>query len=440
MMRILLAASMLTALAAFANAQTIYPIDRAEILAGSRFDLKVEFPNVSSAADLMLTINGVDHARVLGRAAAFVEREKGVDASALLLRDVVIDQPGDYTVSASDGKTTAAVKWRVYDTRGRQAKNVILFVGDGMGLAVRTAARLLSKGIKEGKYLDKLAMDDMTAMALIGTSGVDSLVTDSANAMSAYTTGHKASVNALGVYADRTPDSLDDPRVETIASLAKRKLNMAVGIVTNTEVQDATPAGMIAHTRRRSDYAAIVDQYFEAKPDVLLGGGSLSFLPKSSPGSRRSDDVDYFAKFKDAGYAIALTDAEMKTAAAKTDTKRMLGIFHTGNLDGVWDRKFLKKGTVDRFPYQPDLTDQVRTALQVLSRNPNGFVLMVESGLIDKFEHPLDWERAAMDTIMLDNAVKVAKDWVGKRNDTLILVVADHSHSYSITEIGRAHV
>ena len=138
MMRILLAASMLTALAAFANAQTIYPIDRAEILAGSRFDLKVEFPNVSSAADLMLTINGVDHARVLGRAAAFVEREKGVDASALLLRDVVIDQPGDYTVSASDGKTTAAVKWRVYDTRGRQAKNVILFVGDGMGLAVHT--------------------------------------------------------------------------------------------------------------------------------------------------------------------------------------------------------------------------------------------------------------------------------------------------------------
>ena len=174
---------------------------------------------------------------------------------------------------------------------------------------------------------------------------------------------------------------------------------------------------------------SIADQHMSATE------GSLGFLPKSSPGSRRSDDVDYFAKFKDAGYAIALTDAEMKTAAAKTDTKRMLGIFHTGNLDGVWDRKFLKKGTVDRFPYQPDLTDQVRTALQVLSRNPNGFVLMVESGLIDKFEHPLDWERAAMDTIMLDNAVKVAKDWVGKRNDTLILVVADHSHSYSITGV-----
>ncbi len=84
------------------------------------------------------------------------------------------------------------------------------------------------------------------------------------------------------------------------------------------------------------------------------------------------------------------------------------------------------------FPDQPDLTDQVRVALNILSRNANGFVLMVESGRIDKYTHSLDWERAVYDTIMLDNAVRLAKDFATSRNDTLIIVVADHAHPVSI--------
>src|SRR6185295_11946251 len=136
-------------------------------------------------------------------------------------------------------------------------------------------------------------MDDMPHMALVSTAGSDSIITDSANSASAYATGHKSAVNAMGVYADRSENPFDDPRVENIASLVKRRLNLAVGLVTNTEIEDATPAAMIAHTRRRAAYDQIVAQYFAARPDVLMGGGSLNFLPRGQDGGRRTDGVDY---------------------------------------------------------------------------------------------------------------------------------------------------
>src|SRR5215831_17586340 len=201
------------------TATTVYPIDRAQILAGVRFDFKIELDGVVNPAAVTVTVNGDAPEKLLGQAPQFVDREKGVDASALIQRDARLTTPGRYVISASDGKTTKTVTWTVYGTGPRRAKNVILFIGDGMSVAHRTAARILSKGITEGKYHGLLAMDAMPHMALIGTSGVDSVITDSANSMSAYTTGHKSSVNALGVYADRTPDTLDDPKVETISSL-----------------------------------------------------------------------------------------------------------------------------------------------------------------------------------------------------------------------------
>jgi alkaline phosphatase len=429
-----IAACLILTVVSTAQALSIYPIHRAAILAGSKFDFKVEFDRVLKPEEAKVTINGVDSAAVLGRPAEFVEKEKGVDKSALILRDVVIDQPGYYQVRVFDGKEAAqVVTWEVFGNHGpRKAKNVILFIGDGLSVSHRTAARIFSRGITEGKYHGDLAMDTMPRMALVGTSGVDSVITDSANSASAYATGHKSSVNALGVYADRTPDTLDDPRVETIASLVKRKLNMAVGVVTNTEVEDATPAAMVAHTRRRSDYDEIVKQFYDRGVDVLMGGGSANFLPKSTPGSRRRDDEDYIAKFRAAGYTLATSEKEMLDAANNPGTHKLLGLFHTGNMDGVLDRKFLKKGTVSRFPNQPDLADQTKAAIDVLSKNPNGFFMMVESGNIDKYSHPLDWERAVMDTIMLDNAVRVAKEFAAQRNDTLIMVVADHSHGLAI--------
>src|ERR1700756_4557637 len=415
--------------ASAAVSQTIYPIERAEILSGAQFDFKVEFPDKVDPAKLKVTVNGQDYATAFGRAGTFVEREDDKDQSALLLRDVAITTPGPVGVEAGDGTRSRKVTWTVYDTGPRKAKNVILFIGDGMSLSHRVAARVLAKGIAEGKARGKLAIDDMPHMALVATAGSDSIITDSANSASAYATGHKSAVNAMGVYADRTFDPLDDPKVETISSLVKRRHGMAVGIVTNTEIEDATPAAMVAHVRRRSEYDRIVEQFFAAKPDVIMGGGRANFLPKSVEGGKRRDDSDFVAQFRDAGYGVASTGPEMTSLADDAKTTKLLGLFTLGNMDGALDRKILKGGTVGKFPQQPDLTEQVSAALKVLGRNEAGFFLMVESGMIDKYTHLLDMERAVYDTIMLDNAVKLARDWASARgDDTLILVVADHTH------------
>jgi alkaline phosphatase len=233
------------------TAQTIYPIDRADILAGSRFDFKGEFPDLQKADAVPVTVNGEPYAKVPGRATTFIEREDSKDQSALVLRDVTL-KAGTYAVQVGEGP---AVTWNVYATGPRKAKNVILFIGDGMSPAHRIGARLLSKGIAQGKSLAKLAIDDMPHMALVATAGSDSRITDSANSASAYATGHKTAVNAMGVYADRTPNPFDDPKVEVIAELVKRRLNLAVGIVTNTEIAGSdgypyTPALNLRPDRR----------------------------------------------------------------------------------------------------------------------------------------------------------------------------------------------
>src|SRR5882724_1159421 len=225
---LILAAVLVTA---DARAQTIYPLNRAEILAGAKFDFKVEFPRAPTASAVKITINGQEPASVLGQAAKFVEKEDGGDNSAFWVRDAVIASPGAYVVEASAGDRKSTVRWEVFGTPERKAKNVILFIGDGMSIAHRTAARVLSKGIVEGRYGGELAIDDMPFMALVSTSGTDSIVTDSANSMSAYTTGHKSCVNALGVYCAKNKGTLDHPKVETIAELVKRQKSMAVGIV-----------------------------------------------------------------------------------------------------------------------------------------------------------------------------------------------------------------
>src|SRR3954447_11739007 len=202
-----------------AGAQTIYPLNRAEILAGARFDLKVEFPGAPAQGAVSVTINGANAAAVAGKPASFLEKEDGGDYSAYWIRGIALATPGKYTVEAKAGDNSAQVTWEVFDTAaaGPKARNVILFIGDGMSVAHRTAARILSKGLVEGRYGGELAMDDMPHMALVSTSGTDSVVTDSANSMSAYTTGHKSCVNALGVYCARNNSNLDHPKVETIS-------------------------------------------------------------------------------------------------------------------------------------------------------------------------------------------------------------------------------
>ncbi len=417
---------------AVAGAATVYPLDRATILTASPFDVKVEFDGVVAGSDVTVTINGKPAAEVLGKEVTFIEKEDGVEASAVRLEGVTITEPGTYTVVAKAGDDEKTVTWEVYGTAAEpKAKNVIFFLGDGLSVAHRTAARIMSRGMTEGKANGRLNMDDLDRMAFIGTSSTEAIATDSANTMSAYMTGHKSAVNAIGVYADRTADPFDDPKVETLVEALRRQTSKSVGIVTTSELQDATPAALFSHTRRRAEKAAINTQIFDLKPEVILGGGSAYFLPQSVAGSKRKDDTDHVAGFKDAGYTLATTKGELE-AAAGSNTGKVLGLFHTGNMDTTLDREFLKKGTVEKFPEQPGLVDMTKAAIGQLEKNAEGFVLVVEGANIDKMSHPLDWDRAVVDTIEFDKAIGVAREFAEKNPDTLIVVTGDHTHGVSI--------
>lgn len=432
MRRILSLLAATTCLAPVAQAATIMPLGRATILAGSSFDAKVEFDKVVKADDVVITINGAPAADVLGQPIVFIEKEDGVEASAVRINGAAIAKPGSYTVEAKAGDETATVTWEVYGTPETPvAKNVIFMIADGLSVADRTAARLMSKGMTEGKANGRLNLDDLTNMAFVGTSSTNAIATDSANTASAYMTGHKTAVNALGVYADRTPDTQDDPKVELISEALARTGDKAVGIVSTAEVEDATPASLIAHTRKRADKQAIADMLFEHQPEVILGGGSAYFLPQSTPGSKRKDDENLVQKFQDAGYALA-TDATGLAATAGSNSGKILGLFHTGNMDVALDRKFLKKGTVEKFPDQPGLVDMTEVALSQLSKNPDGFFVMIEGASVDKQKHTMDWERAMFDMIEFDQAVGVAKAFVAENPDTLLIVTGDHTHGNSL--------
>ena len=425
-----------TILAGAAQAATVYPLDRATILAGSPFDFKVELGKQVKAEDIKITVNGQDYKTVLGGEAKFVELEKGKEdkalGSAIILRGLTIAVPGEYKVEVSAGDEKKSVTWNVYGTgTAPKAKNVIFLIGDGLSVAHRTAARIMSKGMTEGKANGRLNMDDLDRMAFIGTSATDSITTDSANTMSAYMSGHKGAINSLGVYADRTPDTLDDPRVETLGEALRRQTAKSIGIVTTSELQDATPAAVVSHTRRRDDKAEITGMLFDVKPDVVLGGGSAYFLPQTTAGSKRKDDKDYVKMFQDAGYKLATDKTELSAAAGANDGK-ILGLFHTGNMDTTLDREFLKKGTVGKFPAQPGLVEMTKVALDTLSKNQEGFFLVVEAANIDKMTHPLDNERAVVDTIEFDKAIGVAKEFAASNPDTMIVVTGDHTHGITI--------
>ncbi|MDG2944421.1 alkaline phosphatase [Exercitatus varius] len=412
--------------------QVIYPIDRATMVEGGKFDFKVEFDQEIQPEQATILINGKDFKQVLNGKVEFIAREDGKPVSALWVRDSHIKHAGDYRVTVSLNGKQDEVTWNIYATpKTRKAHNVILFIGDGLSVAHRTGARILSKGVTEGKANGKLAIDSLPHMGFIGTSSTDSIATDSANTMSAYMTGHKSAVNALGVYASRSENNFNHPKQETLAELLKRRTKMSIGIVSDAEIQDATPAAVVSHTRRRAEKAAITEMLFSVNPDVILGGGSAYFLPQSTLGSKRKDDKNFIDIFRQDGYELVTNATELKSLEMKKNRK-LLGLFHTGNMNSVLDRRFLSNEETKKFPDQPDLTDMTKTALDILSKNPEGFFLVVESALIDKAAHSLDWERSMASTIMLDQSVEIAKKFAESHPDTLILVTGDHTHGISI--------
>jgi len=417
----------------------ILPINHAKFLAGTRFDFRVEANHLPAKPTAWeVTVAGQTPEAFFGTQGQVTNTSD--HSQEQTFRDVTIAEPGAYKVSvkvvAGEATLTSMVEYEVVLAKplARQAKNVLLFIGDGMSLPFRTAARIVSRGMQEGKYRSMLEMDDMDHYAVVTTSGMESIATDSANSASAYATGHKSVVNAMGVYPDNTKDPNDDPRVETMVELVKRTRHMAVGLVTTTEIQDATPAAMFAHTRRRSEYLAIMDQYLNPaqSADVIMGGGSASLLPQSTAGSRRKDNRDLFKEFETKGYEVVTTRTELRATSAPD---KLLGLFHLGNMNVYLDKAVFKKADVlKQFTDQPMLWEMTEKALDILGKHADGFFLMVEGGLIDKQAHPLDGPRAVWDTIELDKAVGIAKKWAMTHGDnTLIIVVADHAHSMSIT-------
>ena len=419
----------------------ILPIDRATFLPGVAFDFRVEVHAEEMPADLTITINGQPAADFFGAEGTaenwtFGDEAAPTPAQSLVWRGVSLPNAGQFVVQVKMGDTVLkTVNWLAHAPRpSAGAQNVILFIADGMTVPMVTAARVVSRGNIEGKYNGDLTIDQLEEVGLVHTSGMDSIMTDSANSASAYNTGHKSAVNGLGIYPDTSPDTLDDPKQETFAELVKRTRGMAVGIVTTAEWQDATPAAVFAHTRRRADYPYIAAAPLDSGllPEVIMGGGARALLPQSAEGSRREDDRDLFAEYEAAGYTIATTATELNAAFAEGTPERVLGVFNPGNMN-VWLDRNVYTDTLKDFTDQPGLVDMTVAALDVLSQNENGFFLEVEAASVDKQMHPLDQERALADIIEFDNAIAAAQEWVAQyAPNTLIVVTADHGHGYDV--------
>ena len=347
---------------------------------------------------------------------------------------------------------------------GKVAKNIILLLGDGMGAAHRTAARIMVKGYAQGKAQGRLAMDTFPYTGMVMTASLNSIVTDSAPGMANYVNGNKANNNEEGVFPDDTIDAFDNPRIEYLAEYLHRLKGKTLGIVTSADVFDATPAANAVHTSNRGNGTGIVDQYLDDRQltglTVLMGGGRKWFLPnlsdKTSPqainGSQRRASSDYIlpadlvagwgaapgardpgrdliADFTAAGYAY-VSDKTGMDAAGTPD--KLLGLFSYSNMNVAFDKINKRRGmstVVDDFgfPDQPMLDEMADKALKVLSKNNrNGFYLMIEGASIDKQAHLMDSDRWIEETIEFDRAVKVAQDFAAKHPDTLVIVTADH--------------
>jgi alkaline phosphatase len=383
------------------------------------------------------------------------------NSAVATVRAITIKTPGTHTftitATQSDGqKVVASGNFEIvpFENGGQKVKNIIIFLGDGMGVAHRSAARIVAGGFAQGKSIKPLAMDTFPVTGLVKTASLNSIVTDSAPGMAAYVSGNKSNNNEEGVFPDDTVDPFDNPRVEYLSEYLKRTQGKALGIVTTADVFDATPAANAVHTSNRGAGTGIVDQFFDDRNltglSVLMGGGRKWFLPSTVPGSQRSDrrwgasagkldkDRDLIADFKSAGFAYA-SDKSSLDAVNPAQTNKLLGLFAYSNmnvaLDKIDGRRGKKNGVkgsvVDDFgfPDQPMLEEMTVKALDVLSKDKNGFVLMVEAASIDKQAHNMDTERWILDTIEFDNAIRVGQSFAQKRGDTLVIITADHEVS-----------
>jgi len=353
----------------------------------------------------------------------------------------------------------------------RTAKNVVLFIGDGMGVSTVTASRILAGqqpniiGSREGDPSsgeeNSLSFDKLPYLALSKTYSVNQQTPDSAPTMTAMVTGVKTNDGELSVDQDTTRKDctvdLDTHQLPTILEMAE-DAGKATGVVSTARVTHATPAANYAHTTERdweadSSYTTtpcavpdIARQLLENPHgdglDVAMGGGRTYFLPKKDPNGadvfdpeyptvkgRRNDGRDltkeWQQKYGNNSYVWNMAQFD---AIKPAKTTRLLGLFQPSHMQYEVDRPSDAGG-------EPSLADMTEKAIKILKKNPNGFYLHVEGGRIDHGHHAGNAYRALTDTIALSDAVQRAIDVLRENHmlrDTLIVVSADHSHTFTI--------
>jgi alkaline phosphatase len=442
----------------------IMPPDRSDFAVGQRFDIRVEATSdegrdAAPPRGLRVFIGATEiTARNILAAPGEAGGQDGTARAAanttnFLLRGHFFARPGQYQLRATtaDGASTSVTlrvhAWQTTRAGAPRARNVLFFLGDGMGAAHRTAARLVSRGIRDGKALAPLAMDTLEITGQVMTPSLNAAITDSAPGMSSYSTGQKGNNNQEGVYPDNTADPFDNPRVEYLGEVLRRTRGRRfnVGIVTTADVTDATPGANAVHTANRSAGAGIAARFFDERATngvaVLMGGGSRHFIPKAA-GGVREDGRQLADEFAAAGYTRVGTRTEVQALLARRAVpSKLLGLFTPSHLSVAFDKVgagrysselALEKNAAVRD--QPMLDELTRLAIRSLSASsPAGFYLLVEGASIDKQAHAADAERMIWDTIEFDNAVRAGLEFADRTNrdadptnDTLVIVTADH--------------
>jgi alkaline phosphatase len=322
-----------------------------------------------------------------------------------------------------------------------RARNVIVFLGDGMSLTTVAAARILDgqrQGLEGEQHL--LAWEHFPYTALSKTYNTDHQTPDSAGTMTAIATGVKTHLGAIGVSAGHVDDCADSQGKHLLSWLRlASSAGMGTGIVTTARLTHATPAATYAHSPNReweSDRELpaaaaaagchdIARQFLDFAPGrgprVALGGGLGRFLPEAA-GGRRRDGRDLTREWQDRhpGGVLARDTAQLRAAIG---APAILGLFASEHMPYHHERDAGAQGT-------PDLAGMTRVAIEALSSAPEGFVLLVESARIDHAHHAGNAYRALDETIAMSRAVEAALA-ATSAEDTLIVVTADHAHTLS---------
>ncbi|WP_127717668.1 alkaline phosphatase [Halobacteriovorax sp. HLS] len=315
-----------------------------------------------------------------------------------------------------------------YYQTNKKIKNVIFIIGDGMGPQQLSLLQLYAKHAPSSKFkgptnLEKLMSIGETSSVMTNPGG--KLVVDSSCSATQYATGEYSLPEVVGLdYKGRTS--------ETILEVAK-KAGLRTGLISDTRITHATPASYASHNKKRSNENEIAKQMLEVGPDLMLSGGLRHFLPSSPTpdsmnlipkefkhNSKRKDDENLLTFAKSKGYSLAFQKSDLM----KNQSKKVLGLFSNSAMpNGIWYTK--NKNNKDRTI--PTLTEMTEFALKNLEKdNDKGFFLMVEAGQIDWAGHGNDAGLMLHELLSADEMLGVVYQWVKDRDDTLVVVTADH--------------